>query len=550
MLYRCPNAAACQGWQSDNQSALVACTEELVLHYSTCSWNNSNTAGCNDLGTCSSTTGSVTYSDVLCSAGYYGNLCGECAPGFGSSKPFTCRKCMSHGTIIALYAVAAVVLLGLIKTLCYFTLRETATVSAPTAGGNVSSQKGVPATDLLKPLVLYFQYLLIIVGTSSIEWPNAFAYPFRVVAWVFSTTNPETLSPDCLFSNGQLPAGLKKTFFYLITPLVMMAAVLVLEGCLHLLHIRSRRTAAASTVDRLASTAMVVLFFFLPSLVRTTLNLFACAQIDKLGASSTDAGLAAVGRFWLLDLNQPCFQGYHRAWALGLGIPLTILVCVALPVTIVCLTVRGQKRHLYSPRVPHHYMFLYKTYKPSRSYWEACVTLKTTVLVAITVFGHSFGSYFQVLLMTFVLVLLWFTLSVVRPYQHRVAQKVMEYGMVCLFTTSFVALTLLPDGYVQDGSTNEAYKLAAGIILTCLNSSFVAFVFYQLCRTVRWNRVLSSVRWVHRRWCGSGLGSSGSGDLFDSSNEPKANGPQAEVVPTTMAPGNRFKESVRGPAEP
>lgn len=222
---------------------------------------------------------------------------------------------------------------------------------------------------------------------------------------------------------------------------------------------------------------------------------------------------------------------------------------------IFCLTVHSRKRHLYSPNVQHNFTFLYKSYKPSRSFWEVCVTFQTTILVAITVFGHSFGSYFQLLLMTFVLVLFWFTLSVARPYQHRVAQRVMEYGMVCLFTTSFAALTLLADGYVQDGSTNAAYKLAAGVILTCLNGSFVLYVFYQLCRTLPWKSVMSGLRAVSQRLCGR-IDKKGKADQVAHSHQGKVNihplGPPLEVLPSNKARGGvrkqlALKETVFGP---
>lgn len=55
---------------------------------------------------------------------YTGNLCGMCSPGYGSSKPFTCGKCMHKGAMIAIYVVGAAVMLFAMKVMCHWTLKE------------------------------------------------------------------------------------------------------------------------------------------------------------------------------------------------------------------------------------------------------------------------------------------------------------------------------------------------------------------------------------------------------------------------------------------
>jgi hypothetical protein len=90
---------------------------------------------------------------------------------------------------------------------------------------------------------------------------------------------------------------------------------------------------------RLLATALVVLFFFLPSLTRTAFSLFACIHIDAAAAEPYAA--AAVGWFSVLDTDVACFSnGWHRVWALSLRLPLLLLVCIALPVFVVAFTVQ------------------------------------------------------------------------------------------------------------------------------------------------------------------------------------------------------------------
>eukprot|EP00878_Enallax_costatus_P010121 GHUV01010566.1.p1 GENE.GHUV01010566.1~~GHUV01010566.1.p1 ORF type:complete len:453 (+),score=58.75 GHUV01010566.1:1879-3237(+) len=365
---RCPNPASCH---PANVTALTACAEALSLQGHQHIPASFSKLKCGGTG----------YANLQCSQGYYGILCGMCTLGYGHVKPFTCRKCLSRGLIIGLYLAAAVVLFGFMKLLCHFTLAETA---ASATQGLQTPGSRMHVTHLLKPLVLYFQYLLII-ATLSIDWPEPLSYPVRALALVFSSTSPETLSVDCLFSAGGLPAAVKKVLFYLAAPLVMLVALLVVEGLI-LMFVRNKERVNASAVDRLASSAIVVLFFFLPSLARTTFSLFACVTVDKLGASSTDVGLAAVGRFWLLDLQQSCYEGYHLGWSLGLGVPLLLFICFALPGAIFGLAVKNTKQAVYHPSFARHYGFLFQTYKPSRCFWEGVIALQTVVMVAVSVY--------------------------------------------------------------------------------------------------------------------------------------------------------------------
>eukprot|EP00878_Enallax_costatus_P045249 GHUV01054318.1.p1 GENE.GHUV01054318.1~~GHUV01054318.1.p1 ORF type:complete len:208 (-),score=48.37 GHUV01054318.1:23-646(-) len=176
---RCPNPTACQ---HQDDAALQACAADPA-----CGASN-------------------TYKYRQCSPGYHGSLCGMCAEGTGAVRLFTCKQCLKSQYIIALYVLAAIVMLCLIRLLCYFTLKQSS---------DLSGADKLPAAQLLRPLVLYSQYMLI-VSSMPIEWPASIAYPLKALAWVWSPASPETLSIECVLStSSRLPVSIQKVVFYL-----------------------------------------------------------------------------------------------------------------------------------------------------------------------------------------------------------------------------------------------------------------------------------------------------------------------------------------------
>ncbi|KAF6265475.1 hypothetical protein COO60DRAFT_1457077 [Scenedesmus sp. NREL 46B-D3] len=185
-MHRCPNPHACRG------NTLTSLAEQCVATAS---------AACNAHATGSS------YSSKQCSRGYQGNLCGVCADGFGSLKPFTCTACSQPSVTIGLYAAAAVVLLAFMMLLCHLNM---------TGSASVAGQAGA--------------YMLIVVGIN-IQLPEALALPVTALSWLWAAAAaPESLGIECAFPESEIPLPLRKVVFYLCMPLAMLAALLCVQG--------------------------------------------------------------------------------------------------------------------------------------------------------------------------------------------------------------------------------------------------------------------------------------------------------------------------------
>lgn len=419
---------------------------------------------------------------------------------------------------MGLYVVAVVVLLIFIKLLCHFTLAENYKASMQTGSaesGTSPERARLEVTDLVRPLVLYMQYTLIIFSLP-LELPQFLARSIQALSWLWAPASPEAFNIECLVDkeHGPVPYAVAKVLFYLCMPIAMLMALLTAEVAVRQvpkcckqrggspLNIPMYRTTSSNTpksyVDRLGSATVVVLFFFFPSIVRTLFGLFACVPIDDAVSPPFEA--AAIGWFWLQDLNQQCFAGFHKTWALGLGVPLLIIVCLMLPGSILWLTLRNKSK-LTGPHFVKHYGFLVRAYKPSCCFFEAVVLVQTMLLVAVSVFGLTLGAYRQGLLLNGVLGYMVLMQFVLRPHTKKQAARIVLHSYMCLFLTSYTALSFLR-GSTGTFSTDPTVAAYMGAFVLVLNITFVISVLWQLVQLIEWADIKTKAQllgeWVGR----------------------------------------------------
>jgi hypothetical protein len=410
--------------------------------------------------------------------------------------------------LAVLYTVSACVLLAFIKLLCHASTADNARVRASrsqtaASGFGISSSRlaesvhgrhtdrppqlksgQVQVSDLLRPLVLYMQYALILASVASIELPAALAYPLQALAWAWSPAVPETLSIECILPHGSsssMPVSVQRMLFYLAMPFAMLMLLLAADASLFKLFC-SKQAAASSVMDRFGSSAMVVCFFFLPSILRSTFSWFACIPVDAPVAAPYVAG--AVGSFWLHDPDQLCYQGYHRAWALGLGLPLVLLVCMLLPAAILWVVLLNKHR-LADPVFMRHYGFLVRLYKPAVCWWEVAVIGQTAALTAVGVFSYSLRPL-QDWVMCAALAVCAAALLAFEPYAQPAAGRTMLSGICCLLLTS---MGLWSFTAFRKFTPSAGYIVAMSVLLLLMNLTYVVSVVWQMIGTVDWQKV-------------------------------------------------------------
>ena len=263
---------------------------------------------------------------------------------------------MSAGAIIAVYLLAALAVIGLVKLLVYFT-------TSADLGTRTDLQTPTPS-EMLRALVIHSQWLYIICNLVGIPWPAAVTVPMQVIGGIWASTSGSSIGFECILRNKGVPVAVQKVLICLFTPVGVLFAVLAMEAFVQYLRSRTvpgRTETTGTTHHDFASVAMCVVFMFLPTWVNTALSLFTCIPLDKSVEPPFQA--AAVGSWWVEDMSQLCYSrsGYHRRWALGLGIPLTLLFCVALPAGVFMFMWFSRKQgKLQNMQFQKHYGFMYR----------------------------------------------------------------------------------------------------------------------------------------------------------------------------------------------
>lgn len=178
------------------------------------------------------------------------------------------------------------------------------------------------------------------------------------------------------------------------------------------------------------------------------------------------------------DIQQPCFTGYHKGWALGLGAPAMLLLCVCIPVATGLGLWLNQKR-ADEPGFRDHFGFLYRSYRPECMWWEAVWAAQTVVLTTVSVMAFPMGSYFAILGLLVVFLASATLQGVFRPYEAPTLHRLHITSTGCLACTTLGALALFAYE-VEDPSSAQVVRMVITVLLLVLNIGFVILCTFML----------------------------------------------------------------------
>jgi hypothetical protein len=384
---------------------------------------------------------------------------------------------------------------------------------------NLTADKEVLATDLIKVLVLFLQYTSII-GSVSVPWPvNLFDMQrwFQAVNIVFAIGSGQALSLDCWLNHyipqGNLPIAMQRQLVYFLAPVCVLLAVLALywltwavRRWVSPLVCRPKEGASDQPALRrkLPVMLLVLIFYAYPTLSRASLSFFACLSIDRLPPdvvlpAGATAPLNHTLGYWVSSVEQECFAGYHKGWALGLGLPSILLWCVAVPVAmgVGLYLCRGKSDEA---GFREHFGFLYRNYRPERIWWEAIWAARTVVLTLISVFAYPMERYFSVLSL---LVVFWASAAlqiIFQPYAFATLHRMHMISTSCLAATCLGALAMF--AYDIQESTALRLRITITVLAMVVNVAFVGWCLWNLVPSVKgwcvkaYSYAKSGVSWV------------------------------------------------------
>lgn len=420
----------------------------------------------------------------MCRAGYQGPLCGACiSPEYGMLSPLRCGKCTAGGTQLGLYIMLCVGTVIFIVYTVHKTWKD-----------NQETGQSVRATDIIKVLVQFLQYV-VIIGSVSVPWPESLNPQrwFQAASVVFGPSSGQSLSLDCLLyaylpqGATTLPLAIQRILVHLLAPFVILVGVVVLQCCCWVVWHkvlyktwnkparRGKGAPATFLVWRmLPVTALVLAYYAYPTLLRAALGFFACLRIDRGPVAHYQprgpALLNSTHGFWTLDIQQECFAGYHKGWALGLGLPLMLLLCVCVPVAMgLGLKLSQPKANIDSFK--EHFGFLYRNYRPECMWWEAVWAAQTVVLTLVSVFSFPMERYLSVLGLLLVFCASASLQVFVKPYAMPSLHRLHIISTACLAATTFGALAVF--AYEIRATSAAVLRMVVAVMVLSANVAFV-----------------------------------------------------------------------------
>lgn len=184
---------------------------------------------------------------------------------------------------------------------------------------NVEGSKDMRPSDLIKILVQYLQYHMII-GCVTVPWPAFFGPLFRISETIFGVTSVSSMALPCWVPfytrapRDKIPGPVRMQLVMFMAPLLVFLAAVVLRllwwavrtGFMALYGGSSGASSAANAsscaspscvrimqpptarleLRKLPVTALIVLFYAYPTLLLTSMMFFACLPIDKAATGS------------------------------------------------------------------------------------------------------------------------------------------------------------------------------------------------------------------------------------------------------------------------
>jgi hypothetical protein len=348
----------------------------------------------------------------------------------------------------------------------------------------------VRASDLIKVLVQFLQYLMILSGTIA-PWPQFLKSLFAACASVFGAASGQVLSMDYWLAYyvhaQQTPLSVQRLIVSLAAPVALLAGVVLLKllrrlistVCMRFRCARSHfKLGRATRLSRqLPVVVIVVLYFVYPMLLKAALGFFSCVRIED--ASQGPYAQYAVANhsagYWVHNTTQECFAGWREVWALSLGLPAVLLLCVGVPVGLLMLLSMNRAKAA-DAQFRERFGFLYRHYTDSKMWWEAVWASQTVLLTAVAVFQYYIKAYYTIVVLMIMFLGIAVLQSVARPWAEPWLHRLQPAGSACLLLTAYCTLTLFTVyGYEASSDALPVHHTIVAVVLIVLNGSYVLF---------------------------------------------------------------------------
>eukprot|EP00210_Caulerpa_lentillifera_P006659 g6362.t1 len=395
-----------------------------------------------------------SYSNILCSKGYDGPLCGSCQEGYGLSLEFECSEC-PH-TIWSVLTILSLALYLLV--LASFTIRGGLPVNfkprnqsqsfspEPNLVWSVSRKAAINlqmvemmrdgyiplevrdpshkiavsnsfnsvttdlelkneleitkwiATEILKILINFLQ-VTAIAASINVQWREEIIDMFAAEEYIGALTTAAISQPiDCILGTSCSTArSVWRTVLILFVPITAILCFVSFWGCLTLY----KKENMSYFWKRSILSIMAVTYISYLGLTKLAVRTFYCVSVydseDYLSNSTTP--------YWAVDTSIKCY-GKNHIGLVTIGALVLVFVSLSFPLASAGVIIKNKSRTSDREGWMFETMgFLYRTFKENLMFWETVVMFRKACLSIIVVFPYPLGGQTQGLLAQIVLTL-------------------------------------------------------------------------------------------------------------------------------------------------
>lgn len=357
-------------------------------------------------------------------------------------------------------------------------------ISMSSTGRPRSRKPGMVPTysTVIKILVSYAQ-VLSILRKVSLQLPRAIR-EFMAVTNSLSYSVSSFVSLDCsLDASAAVPVSVQRTFVSLAVPPILAIAAFLLWLLLYvrLRIIKPRAPSFAEYMDtRFVTTAIVIVFYCYPGITDTLLSIYSCPRLDNDDPGLPYHGLGrAVGVYWEEDYDMRCFAGWHRALALGLGVPGVLLFSCGVPAASAAFLAMRRAQLETDMTFGAKWGFVYGEYRPRFFFWESVVMLRKLLMVVVIVYVGYVGEGVQVLVAMGVLITAMVVQLLFAPFREPFMNTLERVSLYATCATLYASLFFLIDGVGEVARTVLSILIMAGnglvvlFFVACIGLEFV-----------------------------------------------------------------------------
>ena len=207
---------------------------------------------------------------------------------------------------------------------------------------------------------------------------------------------------------------------------------------------------------------ILIYFFFYPTIVKRTFEIYDCEYYDKLGY------------FISTNYSVKCWTSKYKFQTLNYSIPSIIIWAFGVPGIILIFMIKSRKK-LQKTDFKLIFSPLFNGYRSNIFYWEFIVIYRKLILISILLFIKSNALQIKGLTLTIILGLSIYLQYIFKPYNSKEFNSLENYFLLAIYITSYLGLYFL-----QSNLSFNTELLISLCIITLNTGLLLVWVFWML----------------------------------------------------------------------